>query len=246
MSALSPTLDIETPRRAMADTTRCQVESLLDDDTLAAARAAIDTVPRWTLVTKLNGRHLDLDSAAMGQQSPAQKAEFQRHVDAEARRGFGYLYDTYSIYDKWHRGELRREVPALCDLFELINSDRFLDPMRTILDAPDIAFADAQLTRYTRGHFLTTHDDGVAGKNRVAAYVLTLSDGWKKGWGGLLEFYGPGGSVETAFVPRGNTLSMFKVPQPHAVTRVGDKVRAARVSITGWLRTGTDPGPGGS
>ena len=91
MSALSPTLDIETPRQAMAGTTRCQVESLLDDDTLAAARAAIDTVPRWTLVTKLNGRHLDLDSAAMGQQSPAQKAEFQRHVDAEARRGFGYL-----------------------------------------------------------------------------------------------------------------------------------------------------------
>ena len=246
MPALSPDLDIETPRRAMAETTRCQVEGVLDADSLAAARAAVEAVPRWTLVTKLNGRHYDLESAAMAAQPADKRAEFERHVAAEAQRGFAYLYDSYSLYDKWHNGTLRDEAPALCDLYEMINSDVFLEPMRRILDAPEIAFADAQLTRYTRGHFLTTHDDGVEGKNRVAAYVLTLSERWGKAWGGLLEFYGPDGSVETSFVPRGNTLSMFRVPQPHAVTRVGDKVKAARVSITGWLRTGEDPGPGGS
>lgn len=246
MPGLSPTLDIETARRAMTESTRCQVGDVLDAPTLAAARAAVDTVPRWTLVTKLNGRHFDLDSAAMAEQPADKREEFERHVAAEAQRGFAYLYDSYSLYDKWHKGELRPEAPALCDLYELINSDVFLAPMRRILDAPEIAFADAQLTRYTRGHFLTTHDDGVAGKNRVAAYVLTLSERWGKAWGGLLEFYDPHGRVETAFVPRGNTLSMFRVPQLHAVTRVGDKVRAARVSVTGWLRSGEDPGPGGS
>lgn len=246
MPALSPDLDIETPRKAMAETTRCQLDGVLDADTLAAARAAVDAVPRWTLVTKLHGKHFDLDSDAMAAQSPAQRADFQRHVDGEAERGFAYLYDSYSLYDKWHKGELRDEAPALCDLYEMINSHVFLEPMRKVLDAPEISFADAQLTRYTAGHFLTTHDDGVAGKNRVAAYVLTLSERWGKAWGGLLEFYKPDGSVDTAFVPRGNTLSMFRVPQPHAVTRVGDKVKAARVSITGWLRTGEDPGPGGS
>ena len=45
MPALSPDLDIETPRKAMAETTRCQLDGVLDAETLAAARAAVDAVP---------------------------------------------------------------------------------------------------------------------------------------------------------------------------------------------------------
>lgn len=244
MSGLSDSVDIGAARAMMAKATRCQIPGLLDDETLAAAREAVKAVPRWTLVTKLSGRHFDLDSAAMSELPADKRADFERHVEAEAKRGFAYLYDSYSLYDKWHKGELRGESPVLCDLFELLNSEAFLGAMRTVLDAPEIAFADAQLTRYTRGHFLTTHDDGVAGKNRIAAFVLTLSERWRENWGGLLEFYRPDGSLETRFVPQGNTLSLFRVPQPHAVTPVGDKVKAARVSVTGWLRSGEDPGPG--
>lgn len=204
---------------------------------------AVDAIPRWTLVTRLGGRHLDLDAGAMAQMPKAQREEFDVRVRAGAAQGFQYLYETYPLYDKWHGGVLADEAPVFAELFGVLNSADFLDPMREVLDAPEISFADAQLTRYRAGHFLTTHDDGVAGKNRVAAFVLTLSEGWQKDWGGALAFPAIDGRVIDRFVPRGNTLSLFKVPQPHEVTPVAAGVAAHRVSVTGWLRTGKDPGP---
>lgn len=223
--------------------TRGQVDHALTATAQAAVLAAVARIPRWTLVTRLAGRHLDLDAAAMQALPKAQRAEFDLRVRAEAAQGFQYLYETYPLYDKWHGGVLADEAPVLAELFTALNSAAFLDPMRDLLDAPEISFADAQLTRYRAGHFLTTHDDGIEGKNRVAAYVLTLSEGWQGDWGGVLEFQLPDGRVTERFVPRGNTLSLFKVPQPHAVTPVASTVTADRVSVTGWLRSGRDPGP---
>ena len=223
--------------------TRCQIAGSLSAASSARVLAAIEAVPRWTLVTRLGGRHLDLDAAAMAQLPAAQRAEFDLRVQADAAKGFQYLYETYPLYDKFHGGVLAAEAPVLAELFAALNSPAFLDPMRHLLDAPEISFADAQLTRYREGHFLTTHDDGVDGKNRVAAFVLTLSEGWQGDWGGVLEFQTRDGLVADRFVPRGNTLSLFKVPQPHEVTPVAAGVAAHRVSVTGWLRTGRDPGP---
>lgn len=234
---------VPAAREAMALETRCQIPGVLDAQAHASVLEAVRAVPRWTLVTRLGGRHLDLDAAGMRQLPAAQRNEFDRRVRAGAKQGFQYLYETYPLYDIWHRGRLREEAPRLCDLFEAINGPTFLDTMRAVLGRPDIAFADAQLTRYRSGHFLTTHDDGVEGKNRIAAFVLTLSPEWREDWGGLLEFHGKDGVPAGRFVPRGNTLSLFKVPQPHAVTEVVKGIEAERISITGWLRSGTDPGP---
>jgi len=223
--------------------TRGQIDNALLGPAHTRLLKAVDAIPRWTLVTRLAGRHLDLDAQAMAQMPKAQREEFDVRVRAGAAQGFQYLYETYPLYDKWHGGVLGEEAPVFAELFGVLNSAAFLDPMREVLDAPDISFADAQLTRYRAGHFLTTHDDGVAGKNRVAAFVLTLTEGWQKDWGGALAFQAIDGRVIDSFVPRGNTLSLFKVPQPHEVTPVAKTVSAHRVSITGWLRTGRDPGP---
>lgn len=222
---------------------RWRLPGFLAADSAERVRAAAQSIPRWTLVTRLGGKHLNLDAAAMAALPSAKRAEFDRRVAAESAAGFQYLYETFAIYDKWHAGVLREEAPVLADLFEFLNSDGFLDPMREVLDAPDITFCDGQLTRYRAGHFLTTHDDAVAGMNRVAAYVLGLSEGWQEDWGGNLEFYDASGGLETRLVPKLNTLSLFKVPQPHAVTKVRGDIGAKRLSITGWLRRGSDPGP---
>jgi len=244
MFKLGSSIDLETAHQALVTQTRCQIPGLLDEADYAKVLKAIDDVPRWVLVTRLRGRHLDLDAEAMYDLPAAKRIEFERQVMRDAKAGFQYLYETYPLYDKWHNGTLRPEVPVLADLFEWLNGEAFLGAMRTLLDEPRISFADAQLTRYRTGHFLNTHDDGVEGKNRVAAYVLTLSPEWKREWGGTLKFMDASGKEIDRFVPGPNTLSMFKVPQKHEVLPVAKKVKPPRLSITGWLRMGEDPGPG--
>ncbi|WP_426039530.1 2OG-Fe(II) oxygenase family protein [Brevundimonas sp. DC300-4] len=92
------------------------------------------------------------------------------------------------------------------------------------------------MTRFRKGHFLTEHDDTAEGKNRLYAYVLGLTPGWRIDWGGLLAFHDAEGNVGEAFTPRFNTLNLLKVPAPHSVTQVALSAGADRVSITGWLR----------
>jgi Rps23 Pro-64 3,4-dihydroxylase Tpa1-like proline 4-hydroxylase len=116
------------------------------------------------------------------------------------------------------------------------NSEAFLGPMREITGEPRIAFADAQVTRYRRGHFLTAHDDGIEGKNRYFAYVLNLSPRWKIEWGGLLMFHGDDGHVAEAFLPNFNSLNLLKVPALHSVSQVSLFAGDDRLAITGWLR----------
>lgn len=239
---LSPSLDLDPARAALRADGRGRLNGLLDRAALCKLTAAISDVSKWLLVTRLAEKHLNLDAEAMRDLPPAQRAEFDARVAEAARAGFQYLYETYPLYDKAHAGILETEAPVLAKLFAFLNSETFLDAMRDVLDAPQITFADGQLTCYRGGHFLTRHDDGVAGKNRIAAFVLGLTSGWQSDWGGQLQFYDPDGNVEAAFVPRMNSLALFKVPQPHAVSMVANYVATPRLAITGWLRSGEDPG----
>mgnify|MGYP003473067562 CR=1 FL=1 len=74
----------------------------------------------------------------------------------------------------------RAAEPGLLARFgDFLDSAPFLDLARRLTGRPDISFADVQATCYREGHFLTTHDDLVAGKNRVAAYVFSFTPRWR-------------------------------------------------------------------
>lgn len=115
-----------------------------------------------------------------------------------------------------------------------------LSLLRSVTCAGEIDFADAQATAYGPGHFLTAHDDLVAGKNRHAAYVFGLTPRWSIDWGGLLLVH-EGGKEAAAIVPGFNMLSLFKVPQPHSVSMVAPFAANRRYSVTGWLRSANPP-----
>ena len=75
-----------------------------------------------------------------------------------------------------------------------------------------------------------------ATQERLVAYVLGLTPAWSADYGGLLQFLDAGGAVEETFMPRYNTLTLFRVPADHCVSYVSDFCTRSRYSITGWLR----------
>lgn len=240
---LSSSLKIGPAQAVYAAQTRTQLDGLLSKAAAKRLVSALPEVRNWMLLTHLSGRHVMLDAAEMKRLDAAKQAEFQTQVIAAAQTGFQYLYEAFPLYGKWHAGSLRREAPVLADMFEFLNGEAFLGAMRKLVGTARIGFADAQLTRYRPGDFLTLHDDSVDKGNRIAAYVLGLSPDWPADWGGQLQFVREDGGVEASFVPRFNTLSVFRVPQPHLVTQVASFAGRDRMAITGWLRAGRDPGP---
>lgn len=226
----------ETQRAAIRErlhrTGRAQVEGVLAaGDALALNQAAAGA--EYNIVTRRGSGHVDLPAAWLESLRPVQKTALGQAIQTSARDDFQYLYDNHPIFDLVQAGQAG---PIWADLLAFLNGEDFLSLMRDLTGEPRIAMADAQLTRFRVGHFLTEHDDHAEGKDRFFAYVLNLTPAWRIEWGGLLAFHGMDGNVAEAFTPRFNTLNLLKVPSPHSVTQVALSAGSDRISVTGWLR----------
>ncbi len=182
------------------------------------------------------GQHTNYDLAErdVSALELGQKAGLLKMIHAQASTDFQYLYDSYRLSDLAETHELAPGV--LAEFFAMLNSEETLSVFRAMTGDARIQYADAQLTRYRPGHFLTEHDDRHPEKHRLYAYVINLTPVWRVDWGGLLMFLAEDGHVAEAYAPRWNAINLFKVPQPHAVSVVAPFAQGARYSITGWLR----------
>ncbi len=219
-------------RAALARDTRIQIEGLLTDDSAVALAAEVREAPFQTVTTNSNG-HVDLPRAWIDTLTPDQKRTFGEAMQESATERFQYLYDTYPLWDLGEAGQLPAYWRGVLDF---LNGEAFLGFARAVTGEARIAFADAQITRYRRGAFLTGHTDEGQGKNRYYAYVLNLSPRWRLEWGGLLMFHGVDGHVDQALLPKFNSLNLLRVPQPHSVSQVSLFAGDDRLAITGWLR----------
>ena len=240
--ALAPNLTATPWQETFGQKGRVHIPDILTPDAAAQIFDCLNTQTSWNLVCQQDGQHLDLNDNIETAWSPQQLASFTAKLHNQASEHFQYLYRAIPIYDIYHQQMLPGHL--LNQVFELLNSSAFLDYLRETLQMPDIGFADAQATCYRRGHFLNQHDDYVAGKQRLAGYVLNLTPSWNPNWGGALQFYDDAGDCVDTLLPSYNALNVFRVPQPHAVTYVPPFARGKRFAITGWLRAGIDPGSG--
>lgn len=235
---LNPALDVEHWRAALARDGRVQVDDWLAPDAAAAIAACLANEVSWTLAVEdgSGARKLDhptyaaMDAAACTALYAAAAAS-ARHP-AKGDTGFRFAYDTYMMVEAYKAG--RDPQLLLHRVLEALNAPPTLALLRALTGEPRIRRASAQASRYRPGQFLRQHTDHHSGEGRLYAYVINLSRDWQPDWGGLLQFI-DGGRVVDTFVPRYNTLSLFKVPAHHAVSLVAPWAPRDRLSVTGWL-----------
>jgi len=182
---------------------------------------------KWN-VTLNNGKDfLDIDNCTVEERMKLAVQAWQR-----AQNAFQYLFDNHRLTRK---GEPYPDpTHYFARVVDFVNSAALLGFVREITGLPDIAWADAQATLYRPGDFLTVHDDETGGHKRLVAYVLNLTPVWRPDWGGALNFLGPTGHIEEAYVPTFNALNVFRVPAKHFVGSV-TPFGGMRYSVTGWF-----------
>lgn len=236
---LARRVDIAQLQADFSATGRVHIPNVLDTITAETIYNCLATQERWNLAYNHAGKHVDTDAQAVASWSQADQNKLSDLIHAQASSGFQYHYDAIPVYDIYHKQLLPGHL--LNTVFEFLNSPAFINFIKSVTADETINFADAQATRFRRNHFLTQHDDNVAGKNRRVAYVLNLTRGWRPDWGGALQFFDGQGHVEQAYMPTYNALNLFSVPQAHSVAYVTPFANLPRLSITGWLRAGVDP-----
>jgi SM-20-related protein len=193
----------------------------------------------WNLVFDHNGTHKDLNNIEVESWTDLQKENLLSVIHHQAETGFQYHYETIPLYDIYHDNLLPEHF--FNEIMSFLNEESTLEYFRILLSCPEITFADGQITRFKAGHFLNKHNDDVDNKNRVAAFVLNLTEQWRPDWGGALHILDDHGALKQSFLPTYNEINIFKIPVDHYVGYVSPFAVNSRLSITGWLRTGKNP-----
>ncbi len=216
-----------------------KVSNALSSNSANLLNSNISTQQQWNLVCKNKNAHQDLNSVEVKAWEQTHKDQLINMVHTQASTGFQYFYETIPIYDIYYS----KLMPGhfFNEILEFLNSDEVITFFRELLSEPEISFLDAQITRFSAGHFLNRHNDDVNGKNRVAAFVINLTKDWRPDWGGALHILNDDLDIEKSFLPSFNDINIFKVPVEHLVGVVAPFATSNRLSITGWLRTGENP-----
>lgn len=232
--SLNPQLDATALAHRYAQAGRVQIADFLAAECAAALHRRLRQRDDWVQVVNSAEKVFDLSRAQRQAMDAEQRRALDDAVYAGARHGFQFRYEAIRIPDD---PEPRASsVDPLARLATFLSEGPCRELLRVITGEDGIDFADLQATAFSPGDFLTAHDDGVPGKNRLAAYVLGLTPAWRTEWGGLLLFH-DSDRVHEGYVPRLNTLNLFRVPQPHSVSEVSRAAAYRRYSITGWLRS---------
>lgn len=191
----------------------------------------------WSRTFLADGKGYDVTLEDYARTPLEVREQVEASIAHGGRTGFQFDFDTYRISDHLEAGN--RRGGAVADLeaaYDLLNSETFLSFVRTLTGDPRPVYCDAQASRYRAGQFLTAHDDDLAGKDRLYAYVLNMTPAWRIEWGGLLMFHDADGHVAEAYAPKFNAINIFTVPAWHSVSQVASYVDRPRLSVTGWIR----------
>ena len=239
MIALNPSHDAALLAKDYAQSQRLQIRDIL---TTASADSVYETLHKlpWYLAFN-NGRQVhELSPEQLQALTPQQAADIQRMVATNAQKQYQFLYNHFPLFARYFQeGGMGRDIFGI---YEFVNSDIFLNFVRTLTGLDNIRWADAHATLYRAGHFLKFHTDENPKEQRLAAYVLNFTRDWGRDWGGLLQFWDEKYDVELAYRPIFNALNIFTVPADHSVSQVANYAPGLRFSVTGWLRADAPPG----
>lgn len=231
---LNPDLDIGPLADEYRKNGRVRVEALLEERGAKDLHKFLDNHDQWWQLINTPDGILELDRNMRAKMSEKRRAALDATVYAGAQRRFQYRYEGLRVPDLTQL--IRNPKDPLVRFARLMASKPMLHFLRAVTGRDELSFTDGHATSYGPGDFLTGHDDDVAGKRRLAAYVYGLTQVWKPEWGGLLLFHGKDEGSVSGLTPRFNTLDLFAVPQRHSVSVVTPSAPVRRYAVTGWLR----------
>jgi len=234
--ALNPRLDAAKLRPFFETFGRVHLPDILEAADAQRLAGALARAP-WSRTFLVDGKGYDVTHEDYARTPAEVRREVETAIARGGRTGFQFDFDTWRISDFLEAGQRQGgQVAELEAAYDLVNSEAFLSFVRKLTGDERIAYCDAQASRYRAGQFLTAHDDNLAGKDRLYAYVLNMTPSWRVEWGGLLLFHDADGHVAEAYAPKFNAINIFRVPAWHSVSQVASYVEAHRLSITGWIR----------
>ena len=232
--ALNPDIDSRSAAATLRADGRVQIHNILQDTCAEALLHCLQQDTPWSLTYYDDKGPGIIEAHNLPKVPAAAMQKLHDQVYRHAQQNFSYLYSLFHHDPATHSDG--HYPPVLKQFFDFLANDDILQLIRDLLDDADVSEIDAQATRFSSGQFLGYHNDLMPGAKRRCAYVFNFTRDWRPKWNGYLQFYDANGNSPTAFKPGFNTLNLFTVPQPHAVTCIPPFASEHRYAVSGWYR----------
>lgn len=240
MIALNSALDANALAPAYAVRSRLQIRDILEPEGAEAVLRSLEAETLWGVAFNDGGNVVQIPAERAAQLTPDQQRHLLQQIHERARTGYQFFYNYYPVSKAYIEGA---PLPGgLAEIYKLLNSPGLLQFVRTVTGLSQIRWADAHATLYRAGHFLKYHTDENVAEHRLAAYVLNLTKGWGRDWGGYLQFFNERYDIDEGYRPVFNALNLFTVPADHSVSMISSYAPSSRYSVTGWFRGDRPPG----
>ena len=231
---LNQSLAIDAIGRDFAAAGRVRVPDILAPEFAERTATLLETGIPWKVAFRRGSEAVSMTETEFAALGPEQQQQLLGAILQQASTEFQYLYSYYKLADAYQ--DFKDDSLFLFRLIEFIASEHFLDFGRAVSGFAEIKGITIQATRYVGGQFLNRHDDA-EDPQRLVAFVLGLTREWNPGWGGVLQITDESGDIVDSYVPRFNSMVIFKVPLMHYVSYVAPFALAPRYSLTGWFTT---------
>lgn len=223
-------LNLDHWRHALTQSSRVQIPDFLQSSAAQAFASELTEQVPWQFAERSEGA--SRTSPRGSYPDDAQYARLLQSGYRHAAESYQFAYDSYMLV----KASKEAWDPELLvhGMLHFLNTQQFIEFARYLANDTSISHTTAQCTRYRPGHYLMPHEDLDADEGRRYAFVINLSHEWQPDWGGQLQFLDADGHVAETFLPRWNSLSLFRVPQRHQVTLVAPWAARSRHAITGW------------
>ena len=223
-------LDLQACGEAYREAGMAQVPDFLEAGSATAVGDLLRTLPYVIVAPDERGETLVISDEVMRRFGEQKVRSFLGETIRRASSGFAFIHQSYALQDEYGRAP---HLP-IARVTEFLQSRVFLDVGQAVTGG-QVDGVRVQASHYRRGDFLTLHDDSHTRDDRVAAFTLGFTRGWRPDWGGQLLFHDARGDIERGFAPRFNMLSVFAVPRAHSVAPVAAYAAEPRLSLTGWF-----------
>jgi SM-20-related protein len=236
----NPALDLDALAGELARDRRLQIRDVFAAETADRIHEMLATKTPWWLAYNVGEKVEQLSPDAMSRMRPDDIERILGQVVERAQTQYQFVYAFFPIIGNYFSPDPK---PPIAEVFRFLNTPHVLDWLRRLTGREDVKWVDAQATLYQSGHFLKSHSDKDSTGARAAAYVLNFTKLWERDWGGYLQFFNDEHDIELALRPIFNAMNIFLVPTDHSVGIVSPFAYGDRLSVTGWLRTDSPPGP---
>lgn len=237
---MNSNLDVEVLSAELARKRRVQIHDFFEPESAERLHDMLATKTPWWLVYNVGDRVEQLSPETLSRMAPGQVEQILGAVVDRAQTQYQFVYASFPVLGNYFSSDPK---PPISEVFRWLNTPAVLDWFRKLSGRDDIRWVDAQATLYQSGNFLKSHSDKDDEGARVAAYVLNFTKLWERDWGGYLQFYNEDHDIELALRPIFNAINVFLVPTDHSVGIVSPFAYGDRLSVTGWLRVDSPPGP---